>query len=309
MTGQDVKKVVLGRPAVFSDDSEKEECAKTRLLEAARIAGFEEIHFQIEPIAAALYYELSLTKPEVVLVADFGGGTSDFTLMRLSPKRAKERGRQTDILGTSGVPLAGDKLDSEIMWHKLVKYFGADVKWASWDNQWLDMPVHIMRAICDWRQVAFLRESRQRKRISEIRYLADDPNPVARLETLIDENLGYLLFKSIEQAKAGLSENQQEMIEFHQPDIDISEAITRAEFEQMIVPEIEAFDECLKKFLADVNMTGSEIDSVFLTGGTAYVPCIRNFLKDKFGAEKMRQGDAFVSVASGLALSSRLFFH
>lgn len=309
-TGENIKKVVLGRPAIFSRDREKDEFAQERLLAAARKAGFEEIHFQIEPIAAALFYELSLSQPEIVLVADFGGGTSDFTLMRLSPEKIHNSNRLSDILGTTGVSIAGDKLDSAIMWHTLTPYFGANVKWRSWDNQqqWLDMPVHVMRAICDWRQIAFLKESRQRKRITTIRHMADDPDAVERLEALIDENLGFGIFKAIEQAKTGLSEKEHEHITFHQSIIHCSEKITRTEFEKIVASKIEKIHACLNNFLADMNVRDSEINSVFLTGGTAYVPYIRNLLKKKFGADKIRQGDAFISVASGLALSSHLFF-
>lgn len=309
VTGEDVKSVVLGRPARFSQDAEKDEFARERLKTAAIRAGFENIHFQIEPIAAALYYETSLQEAEFVLVADFGGGTSDFTAMQLSPDRIHDRDRRADILGTRGVSVAGDKLDSAIMWHKLIDYFGAKVKWSSLDSElWLDMPVHIMRMICDWRQVPFLRESRQRKRITDIRHWADDPEPVLRLETLIDENLGFSLFKAIEQTKTRLSASERESIEFHHSTLDISAPITRREFESMITEEVGEIEQCLDEFLGDLSLDYSEIHSVFLTGGTAYVPYIRAMLASKFGARKLRQGDAFISVASGLALSSHLYF-
>lgn len=309
-TGLDVKKVVMGRPAHFSDTAEKDAFAQERLLKAARKAGFDEIAFQIEPIAAALFYESSLRQDEFVLVADFGGGTSDFTLMRLSPKKVNTPARHDDILGTAGVSVAGDKLDSAMMWHKLTPYFGADVKWQSWDNrnQWLDMPIHIMRALCDWRQIAFLKESKQRKRIDDIRHKADDPEAVERLETLIDENLGYALFRSLEQAKAELSEQERTTIRFQQSDLRLHEDIARAEFESMITEEVGQIEGCLDQFLDDMQIRPAEIQSVFLTGGTAYVPRIRQFLARKFGSHKLRQGDAFISVASGLALSSSLYF-
>ncbi len=321
VTGQDVKKVVLGRPAVFSHDPEKEQFAEARLTLAARKAGFEEIFFQIEPIAAALYYESSLTRSELVLVADFGGGTSDFTVMRLAPAKVRLTNRRADILGTRGVPLAGDKLDSAVMWQRLTSYFGAAIKWSTWDNkaQWLDMPAHIMHAICDWRQIAFLRESQQRKRIADISYAVSRPEALAqygtahqeamtRLEALIDENLGFALFKAIEQAKAALSQRDAAAIVFHEDPIHIMETLTRSAFDAMIAPEIQQIEQCLADFLCDIAIAPAEIDAVFLTGGTAYVPRIRQILSETFGAAKLRGGDAFISVVSGLALSSRLFF-
>jgi hypothetical chaperone protein len=197
-----------------------------------------------------------------------------------------------------------------MMWHKVTPYFGANVKWQSWDNreQWLDMPVHIMRALCDWRQIAFLKESKQRKRITDIRHMADDPEAVERLETLIDENLGFSVFRVLEQTKADLSEKQTAMIDFQQSDLRLVEEIMRAEFEEMITEEVASIETCLSQFLEDMGIQAADIHSVFMTGGTAYVPRIRKLLTQKFGAHKLRQGDAFISVASGLALSSHLFF-
>ncbi|MDP1709951.1 MAG: Hsp70 family protein, partial [Candidatus Komeilibacteria bacterium] len=129
--GQNLDRVVLGRPAIFSDNPKKESLARDRLIMAAQKAGFKEIHFQLEPIAAALHYETSLKRPEKALIADLGGGTSDFTLMNLSPDRVNLTDRDADVLQTSGVYVGGDNLDARIMWGKVVKHFGAEASYRS----------------------------------------------------------------------------------------------------------------------------------------------------------------------------------
>lgn len=308
MVGNDIKKVVLGRPAVFSRIKEEEVIAETRLLSAAKIAGFKDIYLQVEPIAAAISYESSLSEPELVLVADFGGGTSDFTLMKLSPDKTKSKNRIADILGTAGVDIAGDSFDSKIMWHKLTKYFGAGSKWMSWDKKWNNIPLYLMRTICEWHQIPFLKNNRREwEFIQRLRLYSDNKEAAIRLNALIERNLGFSLFRAIERAKRYLSEREEEEIIFDTPPINICESITRAEFENIISEDIKKIGDCLEKLLVDSNVPASAVSSVFLTGGSSYVPRIVNFLKDKFRRSEIRRGDAFLSVVSGLAMSSRLF--
>ena len=138
--------------------------------------------------------------------------------------------------------------------------------------------------------------------------VADDAEAVERLETLIDENLGFSVFRALEQTKAELSDQDRATIHFQQSDLRLIEEILRTEFEEMITEEVGRIESCLDQFLQDMGIQAADIHSVFMTGGTAYVPRIRNLLTQKFGAQKLRQGDAFISVASGLALSSHLFF-
>lgn len=305
MTGVDVKTVILGRPAIFSEDGdkEKEELAVKRLLFAAKNSGFEEVYLQIEPIAAAFSYELLLSKPELVFVADLGGGTSDFTLMKLSPEKAKQSDRKSDILATSGIRIAGDDFDSDIMWGKLVKYFGYGSKFESSIDKWFDMPIYLMRTICKWYKISMLKTIRDRNIIHDIAIHSDNPEAIERLQTLIGENLGFALFQAIEKAKCGLSMKEEEKINFHQSIIDIDEIIKRIEFEAMISEKMNKISQCIDKLLLDSKVKISEIDSVFLTGGTSFVPYVKKLLAEKFGADKIKPGDAFLSVVNGLALS------
>ena len=184
VTRQDVKRVVMGRPAVFSTDPAEDEVAQDRLRMAARLAGFEEIHFQFEPIAAAFAYEARITQPERVLVGDFGGGTSDFTVVQLDPRRQGMTGRAGDILATGGLPVAGNKYDSATMWHKLTPRFGRGATFESWGKR-LEVPDTLHRQICHWDQIVFLRNAPKLDLIWRLARLSSDPAAFERLESLV----------------------------------------------------------------------------------------------------------------------------
>jgi hypothetical chaperone protein len=204
ITGDSVQRAVLGRPARFSDNGQNDALAQTRLLQAAENAGFREVHLQLEPIAAAYSYERTLEKSELVLVADFGGGTSDFALIMLGPDRKGRVERASDVLGTLGVTIGGDNLDSEIMRHKLLCYFGSEIHYES-ANKMLPMPAHLMGLLCEWRMISSLKDTRYKEFISSLRRNADDPDAAERLYALIDEDLGFALFQKIENTKQALS--------------------------------------------------------------------------------------------------------
>lgn len=306
--GHNVENVVLGRPAIFSNDPQKEQLARERLVTAAQKAGFKEVRFQLEPIAAAFHYESTLAKPETVLVVDLGGGTSDFTLMRLSPEKRLSTERNGDIIGTSGIYIGGDNFDARIMWSKVVKYFGSEVNYKS-GSKMLQVPHRIIGAITDWRRLSFIREDRyEQETIQLIMRTADDQEPILRLQSLINDDLGFFLAQSVEQAKCQLSNHQQTEIVFERNDISINEPIRHTEFEESVQGELSKIEGCLDKLLLSSGTEAPQIDTVFLTGGTSYVPSVRGLFEEKMGAGRVVQGDAFLSVASGLALSSKLFF-
>ncbi len=300
--GEDVKEVVLGRPVVFSEDPLKDKLAQDRLLKAAKMAGFEKIHFQYEPIAAGFLYEQSLTKPELVLIGDFGGGTSDFTLMQLGKKSTGKDDRKDDIIKTGGIHIGGDDMDSAIMWHKLVKYFGHGLQYKSFDKM-LEMPVHIFVTLCEWDQMGFLKDGKIRKQL-ESYYFWTDKNPaILRLMNLIDYNLGFSLFQHIEKSKIKLSSGNAATIAFNERDIHIEEELSLPVFEQMITKEINRTENYILNFFEKQNVRMNQVSNVFLTGGTSSIPAIRKIFEKHFTTEKIHGGDNFNSVALGLALS------
>jgi hypothetical chaperone protein len=307
LLGEDVKRLVLGRPARFSEDANIDSIAEQRLFIAAQKAGFEDIRFQLEPIAAALHYESSLTAEKLVLVADIGGGTSDFTIMKLSPERLVSLDRKNDILSSNGVYIGGDSFDADIMWNKLIVHFGRDSQFKSYDKM-LPFPIHILSKLCKWQDIGFMKNKETRLTLQKFHHNSNDPTAIARLQALINEDLGYSLFCEIEKAKIALSDREEALIDFHQSVIDISEMINRSEFEGFIQKKLDQIGLAVDESLRLAGIGPGMIDSVFMTGGSSLIPSIRRTLSTRFGEDKIASADSFTSVVSGLALSARLFF-
>jgi hypothetical chaperone protein len=307
VTGQDVKRVVLGRPAVFSTDPEDDAVAQRRLHRAAQLAGFDEIRFQLEPIAAAFAYEARMVRPERVLVGDFGGGTSDFSVVQLDPRRQGLTERAGDILATAGLSVAGNKYDSATMWHKLTPFFGRGATYESWGRR-LEVPDTLHRQICQWDQIVFLRQAPKLDLIWRLARLSDQPAAFERLEALVKDNQGFAIFQMIEGAKIGLTLHDRATLRFTHPRIPIDEMLTLEEFNRNSADLTAQIVELLDRFLRDAEIPTATIETVFLTGGTSLIRSLRAEFVARFGVDRIRDGGEFTSVGDGLALSAPLFF-
>jgi len=297
--GVDVTRVVLGRPAKFAPDDGDDRFAQYRLEQSAMKAGFTDIIFCPEPVAAAYDYRETSLKTEIVLVADFGGGTSDFTVIRL------ENGKKVEVLGMSGVSVAGDALDGELMRHKLVNQFGADLNYkVPFGSNVLTMPGHLMEKLCSPADIALLGK---RDTIEFLRTLqrwtieGDDKVKLERLFTLIDDQLGFPLFEQIEKTKRDLSQSDNAVFEYDYPKIELKEDVSRTEFEAFIDPEVAGITAALDETLAMSGVKLWDIQRVCCTGGTAKVPRIHAELVKRFGAAKVQDHKHFHSVAEGLS--------
>src|SRR3954471_690982 len=264
--------LVFGRPAVFSPDPEKDALAQARLAEAVALAGFPEPVFLIEPIAAALRYEESLDRDEVVLVADFGAGTSDFTLMQLGPSRRHALDRRDDVIASSGLYVGGDRFDAAIVEHRLLSLFGAGSTYATMFQR-TELPHWMTRKLLSWHELSMLREKSNLDFLENAVKTSDKPRELQNLVTLAEENLGFHLYRVVEEAKRTLSDSDEAAISFHEADIDIEASVTRAEFERWTVPLraelLLTVDRCLAK------AHGRVPDAVFLTGGSSKIPSVR----------------------------------
>lgn len=307
VTKQDVKRVVMGRPAVFSADPAEDQLAQDRLFRSAQLAGFEEIHFQYEPIAAAFAYEARIKSPERVLVGDFGGGTSDFTVVQLDPRRQGLIDRASDILATGGLPVAGNKYDSATMWHKLTPLFGRGATYDSWGKQ-LEVPSTLHRQICQWDQIVFLRNATKLDLIWRLARLSNNPTGFERLQALVTENQGFALFQVIEAAKIMLTGSDVAPLIFSHPRIQIETEMTLAEFNANTADLTAQIIAKLDGFLLEARVDPASIETVFLTGGTSLIRSLRNEFVQRFGTDRLRDGGEFTSVGDGLGLSAPLFF-
>jgi len=309
--GQEVSDLVLGRPVIFSKDKEKDQVANDRLVEAAKLAGFKHIEFQLEPIAAALAYENSLKTGEeqIVLVGDFGAGSSDFTIHKARKKTKDSSQRNHDILSVGGVYIGGDLFDSQIMKEKVAAYYGKDVQAKSmFSDNYFGLSPRVIRKLMQWHQIPQLRRPQTLNNIKELKVTAkfNDKKLLGNLENLIDSNYGYLLFQAIEKTKCELSDKDEARVCFKDFDICIDELLSKNEFEDMINEKVADLDTCIDSTLKDANLSAEDIDKVFLTGGSSYIPLIRNLFEKRVGSNKILSADAFTSVAYGLGLHGTL---
>ena len=303
----DVDRVVLGRPSVFSPEPEKDALAEKRLVTAAKMAGFNEIRVLREPIAAALDYERQISTPKKVLVGDLGGGTSDFCIMNLDPDSIYTADRGKDIIATSGIKIGGDDFDAEIMWHRLVDYFGYGAEYESF-GKWLSVPVYIFKTICSWEKLSLLRRVDMQQSLKKFHFYSNEKEKLKRLLTLVEKNLGFAVVKAVEKAKITLGANTEALITYQQHDIDIDVLLLREELGEMLNKHITALRKTITALLADAQLDADDIDVVFLTGGSSLVEPVGNLFVELFGEEKVQSGNAFKSIAYGLASSAGYLF-
>jgi hypothetical chaperone protein len=302
---QDVDALVLGRPARFSLNPEDDQFAQYRLERAARSAGFKHIEFVPEPLAAAFELRTKLGESKTVLVADFGGGTSDYTVIRIG----KEAFRQSDVLAISGVPVAGDILDGSVMRHKLLPFFGGGVSYkVPFGSNVLTMPVHLVDKLCSPADMSVLRKRDVMEFFKNVRQwslTAEDTRKMDRLFCLIEDNLGFDIFEEIEGAKRRLSSSDETQIRFSYPGIDLNESLARKEFETCISEPIRRIVDCLDDTLKMSGLKAKDIDLVFCTGGTAKVPFLNQELIARFGRGKIQERNNFHSIVEGLAVRAK----
>ncbi|MBG6233649.1 putative chaperone protein [Pedobacter sp. CAN_A7] len=306
--GQSCTKAVIGRPVFFDDDNtSKDTLAQTRLNKAAELAGFDQVRFQFEPIGAAFAYEKTLTKKEHVLVADLGGGTTDFTYVILDPNKTGNIDRKEDLVASGGIYIGGDSFDSAFMWEKGTPYFGKYTQYEATPGKVLTVPKSLFANICSWDKMNFFNGLKIKKEIEDYYYFSGNDPKFKNLITLIDHNLGYSVFQSIEKTKVELSFQDHSCFEYSNMNIDIKEEVDIAEYDRIIDKDLQKIAHYMTEFLQKNNIQESAIDSLFLTGGTSLVPAIQKLFKSKFPHIKVNSGDNFTSVAKGLAYSSYLF--
>jgi hypothetical chaperone protein len=289
------KRVVLGRPVRFvgGDTKEADALAASRLEQAFRRAGFEEIVFEFEPVGAAYFYESTLDRDERIVIGDFGGGTSDFSLLRV--------GRRRRILATAGLPFAGDSFDAKIVRHVVSPMLGLGTEYRSLGKM-LPMPSSLYLKLEKWHHLSFLKTQDTMRMLRSLEVQAEEPSKIEALIHLVENDAGYSLHRAVQRTKVELSAREQSEFVYEDPCVSIRQLVTRGDFEDWIEPQLSAISECVDKLLKDAKTGAEKIDRVFLTGGTSLVPAVRRIFEQRFGAERVLAGDEFTSVARGLAL-------
>lgn len=298
------QRVVVGRPAHFSGTTTDAEdaFALERLRIAIQQGGFEAVEFELEPVAAAYQYEQQLDHDEIVLIGDFGGGTSDFCLIQLGPSARKRGNRHDDILGTDGVAIAGDTFDSGLVRHLVAPRLGLGSEYRSMFNRVLPVPIWLYEKLERWHHLSFLKTRETMELLRQIHFGALEPEKIAALIAVVEEDLGYHLFRAVEHTKCALSHEEATQFFFRETLVAIQERVQRQAFESWIAPDVAAIARCVDRLLHNCQVAPEDIDSVFLTGGSSFVPIVKRIFIDRFGAEKLRSGDELTTVAKGLAL-------
>jgi hypothetical chaperone protein len=300
-------RAVVGRPVHFATekDAADEALAVDRLTQALAAAGFTEVELEYEPVAAAHYYESQLDHDELVLIADFGGGTSDFSLVRVGPGQRHLGAAR--ILGSDGVAIAGDVLDGRLL-HKLVApMLGLGTTYKSlMGEKDLPVPVWIYARLLRWHHFSFLKTKRNIDLLEGIASQTSNAQPIRALLHVIQNDLGYHLYRAVERTKVALSSADEARFSFSDDPLSIEATVTREEFEAWIADDVAALASCVDGLLSRVGADARDIDRVFMTGGSSFVPAVRRIFVDRFGDERIRAGGELISVASGLARARRI---
>jgi hypothetical chaperone protein len=304
-SGRELTRAVFGRPVFFVDDNpQADRQAEDTLAGIAHAVGFREIGFQFEPIAAAFDYEAQIDREELVLIADIGGGTSDFSLVRLGPERAGRTERRDDILATGGVHIGGTDFDKYLSLASVMPLLGYGSQLASG----AEIPSSYYFNLATWHTI---NQAYTRKSIAQLTELVRDarePARLQRLQNLIDERAGHWLAMQVEAAKIDLSGSPQVRLDLERLSPPESLMVTRAGFEQAIAQLVDSVAATVARLLDDAGVRAAEVDTVFFTGGSSGVGLLRERIGALVPEARKVEGDLFGSIGAGLALDAHRKF-
>lgn len=299
----DLDTAVFGRPVRFSADPDEDATAERRLRTAAGLAGFKNVVFFYEPVAACIEYAATTDRTQRLMVVDIGGGTCDVCVMEFGGgTETASRLAQSKILGVAGVTVAGDAIDREIIRAKLFPHFGSRSRYGP---SRLPVPQYLFRTIADWQNLYKLNTQETLNWLVAMEMSSTDPPAIRALRCLIQRNYGYPVVREVEQAKKILSSETQTRIAIDKEAIQIATDLERSEFTHIIEHLTEDMLESIKEAESQAEVASGEIDYVLTTGGTSLIPALRQMLEHRFGEDRLLQRDTFTSVATGLAIVSR----
>ena len=296
------EEVVLGRPVFFVDDDPAADAeAASTLLAVAHKLGFKEVSFQFEPIAAAFDYESSLTREELVLIVDIGGGTSDFSLVRLAPERRQLSQRQDDILATGGVHIGGTDFDKQLSLAGIMPLFGYGSRMKS-DAL---MPTSHHLNLATWHTINAVYAQKAQLALKNMRYDIVDPTGIDRLLSLTEQRAGHWLAMQVEDSKIALTEQDSRPIDLSRIEPGLIAPLDRALFDQAIAALLERIRDGVDQLLLKAGVGHDKIDTIFFTGGSSSIPALRQSVAALLPNARVTEGNSFGSIGSGLAIEAR----
>ena len=293
------RRAVIGRPVHFVDgDTDRDGRAQAALLEAAMTAGFDEVSFELEPIAAALDYERRILRESLVLVVDIGGGTSDFTVVRLGPERMKRLDRAADILATAGVHIGGTDYDQKLNLEQVMPLLGFRHPGPSGR----EVPSPTFLDLSSWHLIHWMYTPRMLRQARELRSNYTEPRLHNRLLTVLERRLGHLLASEVEQAKIQSSvQDQTAVIDLSLVEAGLQARLGADEMARHLSPLLQQVVQRAEECVARAGLRPGGIDAIYLTGGSSSLRPFREALRRRFASTDIVEGDLFGGVALGLA--------
>src|SRR5687767_2082862 len=290
--GESIDAVTLGRPVKFSESPERDHKAQETLQHAAHEAGFKEVDFELEPIAAALDYEQSMSEPQNVVIFDFGGGTLDIAVMRLGDPRKRK------VYASGGVDIAGSDFDCAIIEKRMLPHFGYER--VRYHPEIMEM----IQAISDWMALPYLGTPINKNILEKAIQAGTAPIQLKALQGLIYNDLAFTFYNRVEAGKIALSNDGATIISLEDKDISLWELYTRHQFETDIHHYLVDVEKVLLETIAKSGLEPGAIDAVVKTGGSSNIPLFTEMLERIFGIDKVKESNAFTSVVAGLAIKA-----
>lgn len=292
------RRAVVGRPVRYwgAEDDADDARALARMRDALGKAGFDHVVFEYEPVGAAARYAARLDHEELIVVADFGGGTTDFSVVRVGP-------RASDVLATGGIGVSGDAFDARIIDAVVSPALGRGTRYRDELGGEAPVPAWLYGHLRRWHYLSFLKEESTLRLLERVAHGALEPMKFEKLVRVVQDDLGLVLHRSVEGAKVRISARATDRVTLDAIEVDLP--IARAGFDAWIAPDLDAIDRVLDDVLARAGVDATTIDRVFATGGSSLVPAVRGRLASRFGDDKLVGGEELTSVAWGLAERAR----
>jgi len=303
--GAPLSTVVLGRPVRFVDnDAARDKDAQSTLAACAKAAGFRHVAFQLEPIAAAFDYERGITREEAVLVVDVGGGTADFTVIRVGPDRATRVDRTTDILANDGIHIAGTDFDSRLHLAWVMPLLG----YGTISSKGLEMPSPLFYDLSTWHRINLLYGASTRETLRELREFFVDARLYARLCGVVEERLGHELLARTEGAKIALSHDDRARIDLDHIERGLEVAVARDELLALLADLLARLVKMGTETVRAAGLAPGDISTIYFTGGSSGMTALREAFAPAFTSSRIAVGDLFGSVVSGLGIDAQRRF-
>lgn len=307
LKGTELTRVVLGRPVRFHDyDDKRDRLAQDTLEAAAKSVGFETVLFQYEPIAAALAYEQTIDREQLALIVDLGGGTADYSVIRLRTKTG-EGSRKEDVLANKGIHIGGTNFDTRFSLDLVMPKLGLGDKMHGISNI-IEIPSSYFHDLTTWHTINSLYTAQVLRDLRAIHNYAIDPKPIERFIQVVKKQEGHKILNEVEQAKCKLSENMNTLINLDFIESNFSIQAEQHQFQASIQDLVDQLIQTLESTVREAGLINNNINYIFFTGGTSQVPIIRQRIKEIFPDAHMIRGDAFSSVGQGLILEAKRRF-